>query len=251
MIHIRSEREINQIQAACQIVVGALDIVEKMIEPGVKTETIDEQVEKYILAKNARPAFKGFHGFPASSCISIDDQVVHGIPGKRTLREGEIVSVDIGVEFNGYFGDSARTFAVGQTSQEKQELMRITRESLYLGIARAIESNRLFDISYAIQSHVERHGYSVVRELVGHGIGRELWEPPQIPNYGKPHQGPRLRPGMVLAIEPMVNMGSHEVATEADKWTVVTADGLPSAHFEHTIALTKGEPKILTIDEGM
>lgn len=251
MIHIRNSREIDLIRAACRIVVEALNLVEKMIEPGITTQELNQAAEKFILSRKGWPAFKGFEGYPAATCISVEDQVVHGIPGTRVLKEGEIVSVDIGVELNGYYGDSARTFMIGNVSEEKQRLMRATNESLYLGIERAIESNRIHDISFAIQNHVERNGFSVVRDLVGHGIGRELHEPPRMPNYGKPHTGPRLRAGMVLAIEPMVNMGKWEVVTEPDNWTVVTADGLPSAHFEHTITITKGEPEILTINESI
>ena len=247
MIPIHSEKEIDRIRKACRIVAQTFQLLEEMIEPGITTEQIDKEAEKFIRSKNAIPAFKGFHGFPAAACVSIDDQVVHGIPGKRVLKKGEIVSVDIGANLDGYFGDSANTYVVGEVSDSKKRLMQITKESLYLGIDQAIISHRLSDISHAIQTHVEKNGYSVVRDLVGHGIGRELHEPPQIPNYGAPRKGPRLRKGMVLAIEPMVNMGRYKVQTESDNWTVTTVDGLPSAHFEHTITVTNGEPEILTI----
>lgn len=246
MIHIRSRREIELIRKSCEIVIEVFEIVNQLIEPGIETRIIDREVEKFIISKGARPAFKGYNGFPASACISVEDEVVHGIPGRRALKEGEIVSVDIGVELEGFFGDSAKTFAVGKISQEKKRLMRVTLEALNQGVKQAKVGNRVSDISHTIQTIVESADYSVVRDLVGHGIGRKLHEEPQIPNYGLPNSGPRLRPGMVLAIEPMVNMGNYEVKTESDNWTVVTSDGLPSAHFEHTVVVTNGEPEILT-----
>ncbi|MDZ7262743.1 MAG: type I methionyl aminopeptidase [candidate division KSB1 bacterium] len=246
MIYIRSSREIELIRKSCQIVVETFALVESLIRAGIKTSEIDSEIEKFIVSKGGRPAFKGFHGYPANACISIDNQVVHGIPGSRRLEAGQIVSVDIGVEREGYFGDGAKTFAVGKISEEKKRLMEVTRQALYRGIEAARVGNRLSDISHAIQETVERAGYSVVRELVGHGVGRQLHEEPQIPNFGKPHRGPRLKPGMVLAIEPMVNMGSYKVITKNDNWTVETWDGLPSAHFEHTVVVTEGEPDILT-----
>ncbi|MFQ5675014.1 MAG: type I methionyl aminopeptidase [bacterium] len=246
MIHIRSKHEIECIRRSCEIVLEAFEIVEKLIKPGVKTGFLDEEIEKFILSKGARPAFKGYRGFPASSCISVENEVVHGIPGTRRLREGEIVSVDIGVEYDGFFGDSAKTFAVGDISQEKRRLMTVTMEALREGVGQAISGGRLHDISHRIQTIVEDANYSVVRELVGHGIGKKLHEDPQIPNFGSRDSGPRLREGMVLAIEPMVNYGSYEVETLDDEWTVVTADGSPSAHFEHTVAVTSNGPEILT-----
>jgi len=229
------------------MVVEALDIAEKLIKPGISTGEIDRAIEGFIESRGAKPAFKGYNGFPASACISVDDEVVHGIPGNRILQEGEIVSVDIGVYYEGFYGDSARTFAVGKISGEKQRLMDITKESLDEGVRKALSGARLSDISHAIQCTVEGANYSVVRDLVGHGIGRNLHEDPQIPNYGAPNAGPRLRAGMVLAIEPMVNMGTYKVKTQSDDWTVVTADGLPSAHFEHTVAITDNGPEILTL----
>ncbi|MFQ6112592.1 MAG: type I methionyl aminopeptidase [bacterium] len=246
MIHIRSRREIELIRNSCQIVVEAFEIVESLIRPGIETKIIDNEVEKYIYSNGAKPAFKGYKGFPASSCISVENEVVHGIPGKRALKEGEIVSVDIGVECEGFFGDGAKTYAVGEISREKKRLMKVTLEALNIGVIQARVGNRLSDISHAIQTTVEAADYSVVRDLVGHGIGRKLHEDPQIPNYGSPNSGPRLRPGMVLAIEPMVNMGDYKVNTTSDEWTIVTADGLPSAHFEHTVVVTNGGPEILT-----
>lgn len=247
MIHIRSKTEIDLIKHSCRIVVDALDLVDSLIKPGIETRIIDKDVERFIASKGARPAFKGYNGFPASCCISVEDEVVHGIPGKRQLKEGQIVSVDVGVECEGFFGDSARTYVVGEISLEKQRLMSITQQALQEGVAQVTAGARLSNISHAVQSRVEGAGFSVVRELVGHGIGRKLHEDPQIPNYGKPNSGPRLKPGMVLAIEPMVNMGTYEVNTLEDNWTVVTADGLPSAHFEHIVVVRDGEPEILTL----
>jgi len=247
MIIIKSAREIELIKKSSQILIETFKLVDSLIKPGMVTKEIDKEVEKYIRSKGAKPAFKGYRDYPASACISIDDQVVHGIPSRRRLKEGQIVGIDIGVERDHYFSDAAKTYKVGQISEEKKRLLRITQEALELGIAAAIVGNRLSDISHAIQSHVEHAGFSVVRELVGHGVGRELHEDPQIPNYGKPHRGPRLKEGMVLAIEPMVNMGGQEVIFEDDHWTVRTADGLPSAHFEHTIAITRNGAEILTL----
>jgi methionyl aminopeptidase len=246
MIIIKSPREIELIRKSCRIVVDTFEYIGKIIRPGIETIEIDRAVEKFIRSRNAKPAFKGYRGFPASVCISIDDEVVHGIPNRRRLKAGNIVSVDIGVEFQQYFGDGARTFIIGDIPEKTKRLLRVTREALYKGIDAAVMGNRLSDISHSIQSYVEGAGFSVVRDLVGHGVGRKLHEDPQIPNYGPPHQGPRLKPGMVLAIEPMVNMGGYEVSFDDDKWTVRTIDGLPSAHFEHTIAITENGADILT-----
>ena len=248
MIFIRNSGEIEKLRKSARIVAEILTRIESRIQPGVSTEELDREIEEYILSKDARPAFKGFHGFPASSCISLNDEVVHGIPDKRKLKSGDIVSIDIGVELNGYYGDAAKTFAVGKISDDKKRLMKITQESLYVGIEAAKEGGRLSDISHAIQSHVETAGFSVVRDLVGHGIGKQMHEEPQIPNYGDPHQGPRLKAGMVFAIEPMVNMGSFEVKTLLDNWTVATLDGLPSAHFEHDIVINGEKAEILSIE---
>jgi methionyl aminopeptidase len=250
MIHIKSEREIGLIRQSCQLVVETFRYVGKIIEEGMTTEELDSEIENFILKLGGRPAFKGYKpgekAFPASSCISVESEVVHGIPGKRRLRNGEIVSVDVGIEYHGFYGDGAKTYAIGQVDDLRQRLMGVTWEALYKGIERAHAGNRLSDVSYAIQAHVEAAGFSVVRELVGHGVGRRLHEEPQIPNFGKPHQGPRLRPGMVFAIEPMVNAGRQEVVTAADEWTVITADKRPSAHFEHTVVIREGEAEILT-----
>ncbi|MBN1481438.1 type I methionyl aminopeptidase [candidate division KSB1 bacterium] len=246
MINIRNAREIEQLRKSAQIVVEALKLIEARIQPGVKTGDLDLEIADFIYSKGARPAFKGFRGYPANSCISVDEQVVHGIPGPRLLKEGEIVSVDIGVELKGYYGDAAKTFKVGEVEPEKERLMQVTKESLELAVQAAVVGNRLSDIGHAVQTHVEAAGFSVVRDLVGHGLGTEMHEPPQIPNYGPPGKGPRLKPGMVFAIEPMVNMGSYEVYTEKDNWTVVTSDGKPSAHFEHDVVITNGKPEILT-----
>lgn len=246
MISIKSPKEIARIRESCRLVVQSFAIVEDIIRPGISTQEIDRAVVKFIRSKNARAAFKGFNGYPASTCISVEEQVVHGVPGTRILKDGEIVSVDIGIEKNGYYGDAAKTFSVGNISEDRKRLMEATKNALYKGIAAAIVGNRLSDISNAVQVYVEDKGFSVVRDLVGHGIGTKLHEPPQIPNYGKPHRGPRLKPGMTLSIEPMVNMGGYEVKTLDDEWTVITLDGLPSAHFEHTIVITDNEPEILT-----
>lgn len=247
MIIIKSLREIELIRNSCRIVVETFNYIEKIIGPGIETREIDRDVEKFIHSRGAKPAFKGYRGFPASVCISVDDEVVHGIPSKRKLKPGQIVSIDIGVEYQNYFGDGAKTFIIGDIPTRTQKLLRVTKEALYKGIDAAKVGNRLSDISHTIQTYVERVGFSVVRDLVGHGVGRKLHEDPQIPNYGPPNQGPRLKAGMVLAIEPMVNMGDYEVFfDDDDKWTVRTVDGLPSAHFEHTIAITNDGADILT-----
>jgi len=251
MIHIRSAKEIDIMRQSSRILVAALKLAAVRIRPGLVTLDIDREIADYILSQGAQPAFKGFQGYPANSCVSVDEQVVHGIPGSRVLKEGEIVSIDIGVQYKGYCSDAARTYAVGRISEQKERLLCVTREALYKGVQMAREGNRLSDISHAVQMHVEQAGFSVVRELVGHGIGQLMHEEPQIPNYGPPHQGPRLKAGMVFAIEPMVNAGDWPTRTLDDHWTVVTADGSPSAHFEHNIVVTKEDPEILTEgDEG-
>lgn len=247
MVKIRTEREINLIAESNKIVSETLDILNENIKPGIKTSDLDKLAEEFIISQGARPAFKGYMGFPATLCISIDDEVVHGIPNGKILKEGQIVSIDCGVEKNGYYGDSARTFAVGKIDSKKQNLLNVTKESLMRGIAAAKEGNYVSDIGHAVQTYVESHGYSVVRELVGHGIGTELHEDPQVPNYGKPKQGHRLQAGMCIAIEPMINAGKKETYTERDGWTVKTKDGSVSAHFEHTIAITKNSAKILSV----
>jgi len=247
MVKIRTEREINLIAQSNRIVSETLDLMSSNVRPGIKTSELDKLAEEFIVSRGARPAFKGYMGFPSTLCISIDDEVVHGIPNEKVLEEGQIVSIDCGAEKNGYYGDSARTFAVGKIDSKKQDLMNVTQESLMRGIDAAREGNYVSDIGHAVQTYVESHGYSVVRDLVGHGIGTELHEEPQVPNYGKPKQGHRLKAGMCIAIEPMINAGSKEIITENDGWTVKTKDGSTSAHFEHTIAITKDGPKILSV----
>lgn len=246
MITKKSSRELNYMRDAGQVVAGTFGELEKAIVPGVTTQELDTIAEDYIRRQGAQPAFKGLYGFPASICASVNEQVVHGIPGLRRLESGDIIGIDIGAEINGYFGDSAVTFPVGTVSEEDLELLRVTEAALHAGIDQAVEGNRLTDISHAVQEYVESRGYSVVRDYVGHGIGSKMHEEPQVPNFGRPGRGPRLESGMTLAIEPMVNMGTHEVMTLPDKWTVVTRDGKPSAHFEHSIAITRGKPEILT-----
>jgi len=247
MVIIKSPREIEQLKRSNAMVAEVFEKLRGMIVPGITTKELDQVAEEYILLKGARPAFKGYRGFPATLCISVNDEVVHGIPGQRRLEEGDIVSLDVGVNYIGYFGDAAITLPVGEVDPEAKRLLEVTKKALYIGIEKAKAGNRLFDISYAIQSWVESHGFSVVRDFVGHGIGKELHEEPQIPNFGTPHQGPRLEKGMVFALEPMVNEGTHEVRVLSDGWTVVTADGKRSAHFEHTIAITDDGAEILSI----
>jgi len=247
MVKIRTDREIELISLSNKIVSETLDMLSKKIKPGISTIELDSLAEKFIIDKGGRPAFKGYMGFPATLCISIDDEVVHGIPGGKILKEGQIVSVDCGVEKNGYYGDSARTFAVGKIDSNKERLMKVTKESLMKGIEAAKAGNYVSDIGHAVQSWVESNGYSVVRDLVGHGIGTELHEEPQVPNYGRPKQGHRLQSGMCIAIEPMINAGKKEIVTDSDGWTIRTKDGSASAHFEHTIAITNNGAKILSV----
>lgn len=246
MIVLKSERELEYMRDAGKIVAETHREVSKAVAPGVTTGELDRIAENYIRSKGARPSFKGYHGFPASICASVNEEVVHGIPGLRKLKDGDIISIDIGAEINGYHGDAAVTLPVGEIDEEIQRLLTVTEEALYKGISQAVIGNRLSDISHAIQKHVEDNGFSVVRDYVGHGVGRQMHEEPQVPNFGMPGRGPRLRPGMTLAIEPMVNMGTHEVITLSDNWTVITKDKKPSAHFEHSIAITDDGPEILT-----
>jgi methionyl aminopeptidase len=220
--------------------------LQKHIQPGITTKELDVIAEKFIRGSNAIPSFKGYNGFRGSICASVNEELVHGIPGDRVLREGDIISIDIGAKYNGYHGDSAWTYPVGKISEESQRLLEVTEESLYKGLAEAKPGERLSNISHAIQTYVEQHQFSVVREYVGHGVGQDLHEDPQIPHYGPPNKGPRLKPGMVLAIEPMVNAGSRYVRTLSDNWTVVTQDRKMCAHFEHTIAITDTGYEILT-----
>ena len=247
MIHNRSEREIDKIAESCQIVADTLIMLEPYVVEGACVSDLDRMAEDFIIARGARPAFKGYMGFPATLCVSIDDAVVHGIPGKDILKSGQIVGIDCGAELDGYYGDHAKSFAVGAIAPSKQKLIDVTRESLEKGIAQAIPGNYVGDIGNAVQTHAEANGFSVVRELVGHGIGRKLHEEPQIPNYGTKGTGPELKEGMCLAIEPMLNIGTKDIITKKDGWTICTADGKPSAHFEHTVNVTKDGVKILTI----
>lgn len=248
MIIIKNDREIQYMRDAGKIVAGTRAEMAKAVKPGITTKELDTIAENYIVGCGAKPAFKGYNGFPASICASINEQVVHGIPGLRTLENGDIISIDMGAVINGFVGDSAVTLPVGEISAEAQRLLDVTKQSLEVGISKAVVKNRLYDISNSIQTFVEANGFSVVRDYVGHGIGRNMHEDPQVPNFGKPGRGPRLQHGMALAIEPMVNMGSHEVVSKPDNWTVVTRDGKLSAHFEHTIAITEQGPQILTAD---
>ena len=246
MVYTRSEGEINMISKSCQIVADTIEMLSEYVISGASLIDLDNKAEEYIVSCGARPAFKGYMGFPSTLCISIDDAVVHGLPHEGYLREGQIVGIDCGAELNGYYGDHAKTFAVGEISDEKNNLMQITKESLYKGIEQAKPGNYVGDIGHAVQSHAESYGYSVVRELVGHGIGEKLHEEPQVPNYGNPNQGYKLHAGMCIAIEPMINLGSKEVYTAKDGWTIFTMDGQVSAHFEHTIAIKEDGPHIIS-----
>ncbi len=246
MIVLKSPGEIEKMAKACRIVAEVLESLKKMIEAGITTKDLENFADDRVRALGGVPAFKGYRGYPASLCTSINDEVVHGIPSSRKLAEGDIISIDLGVYRDGFYGDGAFTAAVGTVDRKTAELIKVTEESLYLGIENAVQGKRLHDISSAIQRHVEGNGFSVVRLFVGHGIGRELHEEPQVPNYGIPGHGPRLREGMTLAIEPMVNAGSHEVRILDDGWTTVTSDGARSAHFEHTVVVTTDKPRILT-----
>lgn len=252
MILIKSNKELDFIRKSCQIVAETLQLVKSNVKPGVTTLELDKIAEDYIKSNGGVPAFKGYSqagsiDFPGTLCTSVDNEVVHGIPGNRILKEGEILSVDVGVLKNNYYGDAAISIAVGSISEENQKLMAVTEKSLYMGIDQAIEGSRIGDISHAVEDHVTSFGFSVVKELCGHGVGKYLHEDPQIPNYGRPNTGAQLKKGMTLAIEPMVNMGAFKVNVASDGWTVLTSDSLPSAHFEHTIAVTNGKPEILTI----
>ena len=246
MIVCRSATEIDKIRQAGRIVAEALDQARRMSEPGATTREIDKQVEKQIRKARASPAFRGYRGYPASACISIDEEVVHGIPGERVIESGQLVSIDVGVELDGYFADAARTFPVGSVSDEAARLLEAGRSSLAAGIKKMEPGNHLYDISAAVEEVATAAGFSVVREYVGHGIGREMHEEPQIPNYRQPTGGPRLEAGMVFALEPMVNAGGHEVRVLEDGWTVVTRDGRLSTHFEDTVAITNNGPAVLT-----
>ncbi len=247
MIVLRTAKEIEIMRKACQISAEALQLAGEAVKPGITTYEIDQIAYRYIKKQGAEPNFLNYNGFPATACISINDEVIHGIPSKkRVLKEGDIVSIDLGAKVNGYNGDNAATFACGVISDEAKRLCDTTRESLYLGIEQAVAGNRIGDIAFAIQSYCEERGFSVVREYTGHGVGTHLHEDPSVPNYGTAGRGQRLLPGMTIAIEPMINLGSKAIKCLPDGWTVKTLDGKLSAHFEHTIAITKGEPIILT-----
>ena len=247
MIVLKTGRELKVMREACRISAEALNLAGNAVEPGVTTAELDKIAEKYILSQGAKPNFKNYHGYPATACISINNEVIHGIPSKkRVIQAGDIVSIDLGACFEGYHGDNAATFACGDVSAEAKRLMDTTRESLYEGIAAAVSGGRLGDIGAAIQQYVEKRGYSVVRQFVGHGIGTSLHEAPEVPNFGTQGRGVRLMPGMTLAIEPMINMGHYDVKVMPDGWTVLTKDGSLSAHFEHTIVITPDGPQILT-----
>jgi len=251
VIVLKSDAELNKLYAANQIVARTLRLLSEKIEPGMTTAALDALAEQTIRAEGAEPAFKGYHGFPSALCISINEQVVHGIPGKRRIKNGDVVSLDVGVLLDGFYGDAALTVPVGDIAPAARKLLRVTEESLYKGIEKAVPGGRLADISAAVQRHVEDHGFSVVRDFVGHGIGRSLHEDPQIPNFYSPAAfNPRLKAGMVLALEPMVNQGTHKVRVLHDGWTAVTQDGKLSAHYEHTVAVTAEGPWILSRLDG-
>jgi len=246
MVHYKSSEEIEIIRQGAEILSRAHAEVAKKIEPGVSTEALDKVAEEYIRDHEGVPSFKGYNGFPGSLCISVNEQVVHGIPGSAALQSGDIVSIDCGVFYRGFHSDAAYTYPVGEVTVEVKKLLKVTKESLYLGIEKAKTGNRVGDIGFAIQKYVEDFGFSVVRELVGHGIGKTLHESPEVPNYGKRGRGAILKTGLILAIEPMVNMGTRNVIQESDGWTIRTRDHQPSAHFEHTVAVMNGTPEILT-----
>ncbi|MDA1652726.1 MULTISPECIES: type I methionyl aminopeptidase [unclassified Bacillus cereus group] len=246
MIICKTPREIENMREAGRIVALTHQELKQHITPGITTKELDQIAEKTIQKYGATPSFKGYNGFPGSICASVNEELVHGIPGKRKLKEGDIISIDIGAKYNGYHGDSAWTYPVGNISESVQKLLDVTEKSLYLGLEQVKPGERLSNISHAVQTHAEENGFSIVREYVGHGIGQDLHEDPQIPHYGPPNRGPRLKPGMVICVEPMVNQGRRYVKTLSDDWTVVTVDGKWCAHFEHTIALTEAGYEILT-----
>jgi len=247
MIRYKSPEEIEIMRISCLLVSAAHTAVVPFLKEGITTRKVNDIVEEFILDNKAIPSFKNYHGFPAATCISMNEAVVHGFPGEHVLKSGDIISLDIGVYKNGFHGDSAYTYAIGEVSADVKQLLRVTKESLYKGIEKAVKGNRIGDISYAIQEHTEKlHGYGVVREMVGHGLGMDLHEDPQVPNYGKKGYGAKLKEGMVLAIEPMINLGTRDIVHLSDGWTILTKDRKPSAHFEHDVCVTAGAPDILT-----
>ena len=251
MIAIKNGHELEVMRKACKITAAARALAGEMVRPGVSTKQIDRAVREYIVAQGAKPSFLGYHGYPGSACISVNQEVIHGIPGGRILQDGDIVSIDVGAYYKGFHGDCAATFACGSISADAQKLIDVTKQSFFEGIRFARRGHRVSDISHAIETYVESNGFSVVRSFVGHGVGAQLHEEPEVPNFGAPGRGPRMIPGMTLAIEPMVNAGTHEVRILKDGWTVITADGKLSAHYENTVLITDGEPEILTVTEGL
>ena len=251
MIAIKNERELALMRQACKITAAARALAGEMVRPGITTKQIDKAVHDYIVSQGAKPSFLHYNGYPASACISVNQTVIHGIPGGYTLGDGDIVSIDVGAYYQGFHGDCAATFPCGTVSADAQKLIEVTKQSFFEGIRFARRGHRVSDISHAIQTYVESNGFSVVRSFVGHGVGAQLHEEPEVPNFGSAGRGPRLLPGMTLAIEPMVNVGTHEVRILKDGWTVVTTDGKLSAHYENTVLITDGEPEILTVTEGL
>ena len=250
MISIKTEHEIEIMRKAGWITASARKLAGSMVKPGVTTAEIDKAVHDFIVSQGATPSFLGYGGFPGSACISINDVVIHGIPGNQVIQEGDLVSVDVGAYWGGFHGDCCATFIAGETDELSKKLVEVTRQSFYEGIKFAKRGFRVSDISHAVQTYVEANGFSVVRDFVGHGVGEKLHEEPEVPNYGRPGRGPRLMPGMVIAVEPMVNAGSYEVHVMPDRWTTKTVDGSRAAHYENTILITDGEPEILTVTEG-
>ena len=251
MIAVKNERELTLMRKACRITAAARALAGEKVRPGVSTKQIDKAVHDFIVSQGAQPSFLGYHGFPGSICASVNNTVIHGIPGGYILKEGDIVSIDVGAYYEGFHGDCAATFPCGAISAEAQKLIDVTKQSFFEGMRFATRGHRVSDISHAIQKHVESNGFSVVRTFVGHGVGAQLHEEPEVPNYGKPGRGPRLVPGMTIAVEPMVNAGVYDVRVLKDGWTTVTADGKLSAHYENTVLITDGEPEILTVTEGL
>lgn len=251
MIAIKNGQELLYMRKACEITAAARALAGEMVRPGVSTKEIDKAVHEFIVSQGAKPSFLKYHGFPASACISVNSTVIHGIPGEYRLKEGDIVSVDVGALYKGFHGDCAATYACGAISAEAQRLIDVTKQSFFEGIRFATRGHRVSDISHAIQTYVESNGFSVVRAFVGHGVGAQLHEEPEVPNFGAPGRGPRLLPGMTIAVEPMVNAGVYDVRVLKDGWTTVTADGKLSAHYENTVLITDGEPEILTVNEGL
>ena len=251
MIAIKSEHELLKMRQACKITAAARALAGEMVRPGVSTKEIDKAVYDYIVSQGAKPSFLNYNGYPASACISVNETVIHGIPGGYVLKDGDIVSIDVGAYYKGFHGDCAATYPCGEISPQAQKLIDVTKQSFFEGIRFAKKGYRVSDISHAVQSYVEENGFSVVRSFVGHGVGAQLHEEPEVPNFGAPGRGPRLLPGITLAIEPMVNVGTPDVRILKDRWTVVTADGKLSAHYENTVLITDGEPEILTVAEGL